>query len=64
MLHCVFGKAFEQASTIHTAENGFEKSGICPFNRHLFKDTYSAAAISEKNDVFLAMLKMVSNNSK
>lgn len=47
-----FGKAFEQAATISTAKNGFEKTGIWPFNRNLFNDSDFSAVLTEKEDSF------------
>ena len=35
----LFGRAWQRAAKIETAVNGFKKTGICPFNRNIFKDS-------------------------
>ncbi|XP_043464091.1 uncharacterized protein LOC122499682 [Leptopilina heterotoma] len=40
----LFGKAFEAAATLSTAKNGFQKTGIWPFNRNLFSAADFAAS--------------------
>lgn len=35
----LFGKAFKRAAKKETAENGFAKTGICPLNSKIFKDS-------------------------
>ncbi|XP_051158509.1 uncharacterized protein LOC127279895 [Leptopilina boulardi] len=47
----IFGKAFEAAATLGTAKNGFEKTGIWPFNRNLFTDADFAPSQVDTTDV-------------
>jgi transposase len=42
----LFGMAYEKAATVKNAQSGFRKSGISPFNRHIFSDEDFAAADS------------------
>jgi hypothetical protein len=35
----IFGKAYMKAATTEIAYSGFKKSGIFPFNRHMFLDS-------------------------
>jgi hypothetical protein len=35
----IFGKAYMKAATAEIAYSGFKKSGIFPFNRHIFRDS-------------------------
>lgn len=44
----LYSSAFQRAASVQTAVKGFEKSGICPFNRDVFPD--SAFAPSETTE--------------
>jgi len=34
----LFGEAYNRAATVQNAINGFRKTGIAPFNQHVFTD--------------------------
>lgn len=49
-----FGKAFKKAAKVETAQSGFRRTGIHPFNLKIFPDSEFvnlAGAVSDANDL-------------
>lgn len=59
-LAVIFGLAFIKAATMSTAINGFQKTGIYPFNPDVFNDNDFMAA--ETTDIFLENNNHIASN--
>ncbi|KAI4471889.1 hypothetical protein MML48_1g14216 [Holotrichia oblita] len=50
----LYNAAFQRAASVQTAVKGFEKTGICPFNRHVFPDYLFAPSETTERPLILA----------